>query len=102
MVGIVAVGAVATYLAYARDVQATYDHLPAGSQIIYLRTPLPADTSIIAQAEAFADLLDILGIERGICALYGGATCAAVRPALPGANICPRAALRRAVHATHS
>jgi pimeloyl-ACP methyl ester carboxylesterase len=126
VVGIVAVGAGATYLSYGRDMQATRDRLLAGSQIVetphgpveytawgngppvlvvhgagggydqgilmtrayggegfrwivlsrfgYLRTPLPADGSTTAQAEAFADLLDALGIERvGILAMSGGA-----------------------------
>jgi pimeloyl-ACP methyl ester carboxylesterase len=43
------------------------------SRFGYLGTPLPADASTIAQAEAFADLLDSLGIERvGILAMSGG------------------------------
>jgi pimeloyl-ACP methyl ester carboxylesterase len=125
VVGALAVGAGATYLAYARDMQATRDHLVAGSQIVetrhgpieyttwgegppvlvvhgagggydqgisiarayggegfrwislsrfgYLRTPLPADASTAAQADAFADLLDALRIERvAILAMSGG------------------------------
>lgn len=125
VVGALAVGAGATYLAYARDMRATRDRLAAGSQIIetrhgpmeyttwgegspvlvvhgagggydqglsiarafggeglsfislsrfgYLRTPLPADASTAAQADAFADLLDALGIERvAILAMSGG------------------------------
>jgi pimeloyl-ACP methyl ester carboxylesterase len=125
MVAVVAVGAGATYFAYAREMQATYDRLAAGSQIVqtghgpleysvegeglpilvvhgagggydqgiltarayggagfrwiapsrfgYLRSPLPADASTAAQAEAFADLLDTLDIERvGILAISGG------------------------------
>jgi 2-hydroxy-6-oxonona-2,4-dienedioate hydrolase len=125
VLGVVAVGTVTTYLVYARDLQATYDRLAAGSQMVetrhglmeysvlgsglpilvvhgagggydqgiltaqayggegfrwiapsrfgYLRTPLPADTSTAAQAEAFADLLDALSIERvGILAISGG------------------------------
>jgi pimeloyl-ACP methyl ester carboxylesterase len=125
VVGVVAVGAAAIYLAYARDMAATYDRLTAGSQVVqtrhgpleysvegegppvlvvhgagggydqgiltarayggtgfrwispsrfgYLRTPLPADASTAAQADAFADLLDALGIERvGILAISGG------------------------------
>jgi pimeloyl-ACP methyl ester carboxylesterase len=43
------------------------------SRFGYLGTPLPADASTIAQADAFADLLDSLGIERvGILAMSGG------------------------------
>jgi pimeloyl-ACP methyl ester carboxylesterase len=125
VVGALAVGAGATYLAYSRDMGATRDRLAAGSQIVatrhgpieytawgegpavlvvhgagggydqgisiarafggeglrwispsrfgYLRTPLPADASTAAQADAFADLLDALRIERvAILALSGG------------------------------
>lgn len=125
IVGVLAVGAGATYLAYARDLQATRDRLAAGSQIVetrhgpveyttwgegppvlvvhgagggydqgisiarafggegfrwispsrfgYLRTPLPADASTAAQADAFADLLDSLEVERvAIVAMSGG------------------------------
>jgi pimeloyl-ACP methyl ester carboxylesterase len=125
VVGILAVGAGATYLAYSRDMRATRERLAAGSQIIetrhgpleyatwgegpvvlvvhgagggydqgisiarafggegfrwispsrfgYLRTPLPADASTAAQAEAFTDLLDALGVERvAIVAMSGG------------------------------
>jgi 2-hydroxy-6-oxonona-2,4-dienedioate hydrolase len=43
------------------------------SRFGYLRTPLPGDASTTAQAEAFADLLDALGIEQvGILAMSGG------------------------------
>src|SRR5215212_8871576 len=111
-----AVGAIATYLAYGRDLRATRDRLAAGSQIVetrhgpieyttwgagpavlvvhgagggydqgvsiarafggdgfrwispsrfgYLRTPLPDDASTAAQADAFAELLHALNIER--------------------------------------
>lgn len=125
VVGALAVGAGATYLAYSRDMRATRDRLAAGSQIVetrhgsieyttwgegpavlvvhgagggydqglsiahafggkgfrwislsrfgYLRTPLPADASTAAQAAAFADLLDALGINRvAILAMSGG------------------------------
>ncbi len=125
IVGALAVGAGATYLAYARDMRATRERLAAGSQMIdtrhgpvevatwgegpavlvvhgagggydqglsiarafggesfrwispsrfgYLRTPLPEDASTAAQAEAFADLLDGLGVERvAIVAMSGG------------------------------
>lgn len=125
VVGVLAVGAGAIYLAYARDMRAVRDRLAAGSQIVetrhgpieyttwgqgppilvvhgagggydqglsiarafggedfrwislsrfgYLRTPLPADASTAAQADAFADLLDDLGIERvAILAMSGG------------------------------
>jgi pimeloyl-ACP methyl ester carboxylesterase len=125
VVGIVAIGAGATYWAYSHDMQVMRDRLSAGSQIVqtrygpleyrvegdgppvlvvhgagggydqgiliahayggagfrwivpsrfgYLRSPLPADDSTTAQADAFADLLDSLGIERvGILAMSGG------------------------------
>ncbi len=43
------------------------------SRFGYLRTPLPADASTAAQADAFADLLDALRIERvAILAFSGG------------------------------
>jgi pimeloyl-ACP methyl ester carboxylesterase len=55
------------------------------SRFGYLRTPLPADASTAAQAEAFADLLDALGIERvGVLAMSGG-----VPPALQFAQRYP-------------
>ena len=132
-----AVGAIATYLAYARDMRATRDRLASGSQIVatrhgpmeytswgegpmvlvvhgagggydqgvsiarafggdgfrwispsrfgYLRTPLPADASTAAQADAFADLLDALHIKRvAILAFSGG-----VPPALQFAQRYP-------------
>ena len=45
----------------------------APSRFGYLRTPLPEDASTRAQADAFAGLLDALGIERiGILAISGG------------------------------
>jgi pimeloyl-ACP methyl ester carboxylesterase len=132
-----AIGAIATYLTYARDMRTTRDRLAAGSQIVatrygpieyttwgegpavlvihgagggydqgvsiarafggagfhwispsrfgYLRTPLPADASTAAQADAFADLLDALNIERvAILAFSGG-----VPPALQFAQRYP-------------
>jgi pimeloyl-ACP methyl ester carboxylesterase len=43
------------------------------SRFGYLRSPLPADASTAAQADAFADLLDALEIERvSILAMSGG------------------------------
>lgn len=43
------------------------------SRFGYLRTPMPADASTAAQAEAFADLLDALGIDQvAILAMSGG------------------------------
>lgn len=45
----------------------------APSRFGYLRSPLPADASTAAQADALADLLDTLGIERvAILAMSGG------------------------------
>jgi pimeloyl-ACP methyl ester carboxylesterase len=57
----------------ARAYGGTGFHWIAPSRFGYLRTPLPADASTAAQAEAFADLLDALDIERvGILAISGG------------------------------
>ena len=71
------------------------------SRFGYLRSVLPADSSTAAQADAFADLLDSLGVERvAFLAMSGG-----VPPSLQfaeryrGANFRARAALVRAVHA---
>jgi pimeloyl-ACP methyl ester carboxylesterase len=48
-------------------------HWISPSRFGYLRTPLPSDASTAAQAEAFADLLDTLGIEQvAILAMSGG------------------------------
>lgn len=45
----------------------------APSRFGYLRSPLPADASTAAQADVFAELLDVLGIERvAIVAMSGG------------------------------
>jgi 2-hydroxy-6-oxonona-2,4-dienedioate hydrolase len=45
----------------------------APSRFGYLRTPLPADASTAAQADAFAALLDTLGVDRvAIVAMSGG------------------------------
>jgi len=55
------------------------------SRFGYLRTPLPADASTAAQADAFADLLDTLQIKRvAILAFSGG-----VPPALQFAQRYP-------------
>jgi pimeloyl-ACP methyl ester carboxylesterase len=133
----VAVGAIATYIPYARDMRATRERLAAGSQVVitrhgpieyttwgegpavlvvhgagggydqgvaiarafggdgfrwispsrfgYLRTPLPADASTAAQADAFADLLDALNVKQvAILAFSGG-----VPPALQFAERYP-------------
>jgi pimeloyl-ACP methyl ester carboxylesterase len=132
-----AVGAMATYIPYARDMRATRERLAAGSQVIttrhgpieyttwgegpavlvihgagggydqgvaiarafggegfrwispsrfgYLRTPLPADPSTATQADAFAELLDALNVQRvAILAFSGG-----VPPALQFAQRYP-------------
>jgi pimeloyl-ACP methyl ester carboxylesterase len=43
------------------------------SRFGYLRTPMPEDASTVAQADAYAELLDALGIERvAILAMSGG------------------------------
>jgi len=43
------------------------------SRFGYLRTPMPADASTVAQADAYAELLDALGIEQvAILAMSGG------------------------------
>jgi 2-hydroxy-6-oxonona-2,4-dienedioate hydrolase len=55
------------------------------SRFGYLRSPIPADASTKAQAEAFADLLDALKIDRvAILAMSGG-----VPPALQFAEAFP-------------
>lgn len=55
------------------------------SRFGYLRSALPADASVTAQAEAIADLLDHLGIEQfDILAMSGG-----VPPALKFAELFP-------------
>jgi 2-hydroxy-6-oxonona-2,4-dienedioate hydrolase len=55
------------------------------SRFGYLRSPLPADASTAAQADAFAELLDALGVERvGVLAMSGG-----VPPALQLASRHP-------------
>jgi pimeloyl-ACP methyl ester carboxylesterase len=60
-------------LAIARAYGGEGFHWVSPSRFGYLRTPLPADASTAAQAEAFADLLDALGIERvAILAMSGG------------------------------
>jgi len=57
----------------------------APSRFGYLRTPMPADPSTAAQADAFAELLDTLAIDRiGIVAVSGG-----VPPALQFAERHP-------------
>jgi 2-hydroxy-6-oxonona-2,4-dienedioate hydrolase len=137
LLAVLAVGAITTYLAYARDLCATRERLAAGSQIVttrhgpseytswgqgpavlvihgagggydqgvaiahafggdgfrwispsrfgYLRSPLPADASTAAQADAFADLLDALNVKRvAILAFSGG-----VPPALQFAQRYP-------------
>jgi pimeloyl-ACP methyl ester carboxylesterase len=48
-------------------------HWVVPSRFGYLRTPMPADGSTAAQADAFANLLDALGIQRvAILAMSGG------------------------------
>src|SRR5439155_8391596 len=48
----------------ARELAAAGVRVVAPSRFGYLRTPLPADASPAAQADAHACLLDALGIER--------------------------------------
>ncbi len=159
LVAALAIGAIATYLAYSRDMHSTRDRLAAGSQVVttrhspieytewgqgpavlvihgagggydqgvsiarafggegfrwispsrfgYLRTPLPADASTAAQADAFADLLDALNIKRvAILAFSGGiAESGAVQS---GADVryhtgiaCSSAAGGAAIHCQH-
>lgn len=55
------------------------------SRFGYLRSTLPEDGSTVAQAEAFADLIDALGIDRvAVLAMSGG-----VPPALQFARLFP-------------
>jgi pimeloyl-ACP methyl ester carboxylesterase len=49
---------------FAKDMAASRLHVIAMSRFGYLRTPLPADASAAAQADAHACLLDALGIQR--------------------------------------
>ena len=49
---------------FARDLAAAGLRVIAMSRFGYLRTPLPADASAAAQADAHACLLDALGIRR--------------------------------------
>jgi pimeloyl-ACP methyl ester carboxylesterase len=51
-------------IAFGKDLAANGMRVIAMSRFGYLRTPLPADASSAAQAEAHACLLDALGIER--------------------------------------
>lgn len=61
-------------------------HWIAPSRFGYLRTPLPGDASTKVQADAFAELIDALGIDRiGIVAVSGG-----VPPALQFAERHPQ------------
>lgn len=136
-IGVVTIGAGATYWTFTHDMQVMRDRISAGSEIVqtrhgpleyhvegngppilvvhgagggydhgmliaqayggegfrwivpsrfgYLGSPLPADGSTAAQAEAFADLLDTLGIEQvGILAMSGG-----VPPSLQFARLYP-------------
>jgi len=58
---------------FARTFVGNDFHWIAPSRFGYLRSPLPDDTSTAAQADAFAALLDGLGIERvAIIAISGG------------------------------
>jgi 2-hydroxy-6-oxonona-2,4-dienedioate hydrolase len=141
LIAAMAVGGIAAYIPYARDMRAARERLAGGSQVIatrhgpieyttwgegpavlvihgagggydqgisiarafggdgfrwispsrfgYLRTPLPADASTAAQADAFADLLDVLNVKRvAILAFSGG-----VPPALQFAQRYPERTL---------
>lgn len=44
----------------------------APSRFGYLGSPMPADASTAAQAEAFADLLDYLGVKRAAVLAFSG------------------------------
>jgi pimeloyl-ACP methyl ester carboxylesterase len=57
-------------LAFGADLAAAGFRVIAMSRFGYLRTPLPADASAAAQADAHASLLDALGIPRA--AILGG------------------------------
>jgi pimeloyl-ACP methyl ester carboxylesterase len=61
------------------------------SRFGYLRTPLPADASAAAQADAHACLLDALGIRR-----------AAIVGASAGAPSAMQFATGRVIHAIHN
>ena len=53
-------------LALARPLAAAGYRIVAPSRFGYLGTPIPSDSGAPAQADAFADLLDTLGIDRAI------------------------------------
>jgi pimeloyl-ACP methyl ester carboxylesterase len=53
-------------LSFASDLLGTGYHVIAPSRFGYLRTPVPADASPAAQAEAHLALLDQLGIDKAI------------------------------------
>ncbi|MCW5853676.1 MAG: alpha/beta fold hydrolase, partial [Anaerolineae bacterium] len=54
----------------------------APSRFGYLRTPLPADASTAVQADAFADLLDTVGIQRVALVAHSGGVPPALQFAL--------------------
>jgi pimeloyl-ACP methyl ester carboxylesterase len=58
------------------------------SRFGYLRTPYPADASPAAQAEAYADLLDALGISRGAILASSGGGPSALQFALRHSDRC--------------
>lgn len=86
-------------LHFAQRLSAAGWRVIAPSRFGYLRTPFPADASSEAQADAFADLLDALGIER--LPVLGGSAGAlsALQFALRHAQRC--AALVAIVPATY-
>lgn len=67
------------------------------SRFGYLRTPLPADASFAAQADAFADLLDILNITRVVVMGFSFGGPAALQFALRHPDRCSALVMGMAV-----
>lgn len=73
--------------------------VPPGSRIIapsrfgYLGSPMPPDASVAAQADAFADLLDALGIQRAAVLGFSAGSTSAVQFALRHPDRVSRLAL---------
>lgn len=68
---------------YAADgLSARGFHLIAPSRFGYLRTPMPADHSPAAEADAFASLLDTLGVDRVAVISFSAGTAPALQFAI--------------------
>lgn len=69
-------------LASAADLVGEGFHVVAPSRFGYLRTPVPANVTHAAQADAHAALLDALGIERAVVAGFSAGARSAVELAI--------------------